>query len=78
MKTAKKTTCALRQPFKKVKPCLSACSTSSTTINPEIGSDNDLVIATDVETASVPDHSDIEIVEVDLENELSMPVEYPY
>ena len=51
---------------------------SSTTINPEIGSDNDLVIATYVETASVPDHSDIEIVEVDVENKLSIPVEYPY
>ena len=78
MKTAKKTTHTLRQPFKKVKPCLSAHSTSSTTINPEIGSDNALVIATDVETESVPDHSNIEIVEVDPENELSMPVEYPY
>ena len=51
MKTAKKTTHALRQSFKKVKPCLSAHSTSSTTINPEIGSS-----IGEVQSGPVPGH----------------------
>jgi len=79
VKTAiKKGARALGRPFKKAKTRLSArsASSTSTTIDPEIASDNDPVIATDIEKASGPDDSDIEIVEVDPEKELSMSIEY--